>query len=119
MDYTLNLDKYESFVRSESRLMVDHVPTSSEIEVLALSNALGGECGELQNVVKKMISKNQFLGSNLVALELNDKFVEEAGDTLWYLVRLIHKSGYNVKDIMDFNIKKLTERYKEGDTWRK
>jgi len=115
----MDLEKYEKFVQSEARTMITHNLSPVEIEVLALSNALGGECGELQNVIKKMISKNKFIGSDPVALELNVKFIEEAGDTLWYLVRLIHKSGYNVLDIMNHNIKKLTKRYKKGDTWRK
>jgi len=118
MNYEMTLKKYDTFVDSETRPMIAHTPLASEIEVLALSNALGGECGELQNVVKKMISKNQFIGSTDLALELNHKFIEEAGDTLWYLFRLIHKAGYTVDEIMQHNITKLTERYKEGDTWR-
>lgn len=115
MDYEMNLAKYEAFVRSEKRPMIDHALLAAETEFLALSNALGGECGELQNVVKKIVSKNKFYGDT----DLHEKFQDEAGDTLWYLVRLIQKSGYNVTDIMNRNIAKLTKRYEGVDTWRK
>jgi len=115
MVYEMSLKKYADFVRSETREMIPHVLTNTEKEVLALSNALGGEVGELQNIVKKLISKNLFYEPNI----LNDKFVDEVGDVLWYLFRIVDISGYAIEDIMAKNIAKLTERYKEGDTWQK
>jgi NTP pyrophosphatase (non-canonical NTP hydrolase) len=116
MSYEMSLKTYVSFVCSERRPMITHDILDTELEVLALSNALGGEVGELQNVVKKLISKNLFYAAEH---ELHDKFVKEAGDALWYLFRIIQKSGYRIEYIMEANINKLTDRYKEGDTWRK
>ena len=111
-----NLRAYSNFVRNESRLMIPRVLTEQEQEVLALSNALGGECGELQNVVKKIISRNVFLEPS----DLHEQFVLEAGDTFWYLVRLIQKTGYTVEESMRANIQKLEAKFKTGvDTWRK
>lgn len=116
MSFEMNLETYSRFVKSEARLMIPRTLEESEQEVLALSNALGGECGELQNVVKKIISKNVFLAPS----ELHDQFVLEAGDTLWYLFRLIQKAGYTVEEIMKENVHKLEEKYNTGvDTWRK
>lgn len=109
MDFEMNLKKYADFVRSEKREMIPRHVSPTEIEVLALSNALGGEVGELQNVVKKILAQDQFF----VPSPLNDKFVEEVGDVLWYVFRLVQKYGYTVEQIMNANITKLTERYKE------
>ena len=118
MNYTVDLAAYERFVCSEQRQMIAHQLIAAEVEVLALSNALGGEVGELQNIVKKLISKDRFFNEDI----LHDQFVEEAGDVLWYLVRLLYRSGYTVETIMKANIAKLTARYDlektEGDSWR-
>lgn len=106
MSFEMTLRKYTDFVRSETRPMVKHNLTNLDKDVLALSNALGGECGELQNVVKKLISRNELLTES----PLHEKFVLEAGDTLWYLCRLIQVSGYTVERIMEENIHKLQNR---------
>lgn len=75
----------------------------SHYEVLALSNALGGEVGELQNVIKKFYRDQHPLG---------DAFVAEAGDALHYLVRLIvfMCGPKGVEFIMDENKRKLDAR---------
>lgn len=113
----MTLNKYKTFVHSENRLMIPRELGESEQDVLALSNALGGEVGELQNIVKKIISKNVFYISDHT---LHDAFALEAGDALWYLFRLIQQSGFTVDEIMQRNIEKLTELYEGGtDKWRK
>ena len=117
MNYEMDLKKYADFVRSEERSMLGGREIKPlEVEILALSNALGGECGELQNVVKKILSRDVFFKDS----HLNDDFALEAGDTLWYLVRLIQKAGYSVEEIMQRNVDKLEAKYNTGvDTWRK
>jgi NTP pyrophosphatase (non-canonical NTP hydrolase) len=116
MVHETTLKSYNDFVRSETRSMVQHDLRPEEVEVQALSNALGGEVGELQNVVKKVISKNVLCHTS----DLHDKFVLEAGDVLWYLFRLIQKYGYTIEDVMEANVRKLTEKYNNGgDPWRK
>lgn len=112
----MDFKTYAQFVHSEQRAMLgERTPAPVEVEVLALSNALGGECGELQNVVKKIISKDLFFTTS----PFEEAFVLEAGDTLWYLVRLIQKMGLDVEDVMAANVAKLKEKYKGVDTWRK
>mgnify|MGYP001591021920 FL=1 len=106
MNYEMTLQKYEAFVRSETGTMLTHKLSLAEIEFLALSNALGGEVGELQNIVKKLLVQQVFLKES----PLHDQFVLEAGDVLWYLVRLIHCYGYNVEHVMAANIQKLETR---------
>ncbi len=102
-------DEYIAFVKSEDRLMVGHDMSPEETEFLALSNALGGECGELQNIVKKIVHQDVFLMPD----PLHDKFILEAGDTLWYLFRLLHIAGYNPEYIMQANMDKLRKRANE------
>lgn len=99
----------KSFVRyiKDSRYsMVPLGTPQTALEFLAVANAFGGEAGELQNVVKKIIKANCFLTDS----DLHDKFVLEAGDALHYLLSLIDLAGYNVEYIMSCNVRKLDER---------
>lgn len=72
-------------------------------ELLALSNALGGEVGELQNVIKKLYRDDRPVG---------EEFIHEAGDVLHYLVRLIilMADDDGVEFVMDENKRKLDAR---------
>jgi hypothetical protein len=101
--------EYIAFVKSEDRLMVGHDMSPEETEVLALSNALGGETGELQNIVKKIVQQDVFLTPHV----LHDQFILEAGDVMWYLCRLIQVSGYTVDFVMQANMDKLRKRANE------
>lgn len=78
------------------------------IELLAVSNAFGGEAGELQNIVKKLLRDG-------ASTELYGKFVFEAGDCLHYLTRLVNSLGYTLAEIQQANIDKLEARAKERD----
>jgi NTP pyrophosphatase (non-canonical NTP hydrolase) len=106
-DYNINLKQYASFVRRTIKPQVLTV-TETELHVLDLSNAFGGEAGELQNVIKKIIHEHVICEDH----QLLDKFVEEAGDSMWYLFALIQKMGYNVEYILLKNREKLTARRK-------
>lgn len=87
---------------------------SLHVEALGISNALGGECGELQNIVKKLVRSNTLLAEN----DLHEEFILEAGDTLHYLVSLITLLGYSLEEVMTQNIIKLDERRKLDDEKR-
>lgn len=98
-----------SFARYVSNSRYQMVPTNTDpqaLECLAVSNAFGGEAGELQNVVKKIIKGGVFLQDS----DLHEKFVLEAGDALHYLVSLIQLAGYSVEEIMARNVQKLDAR---------
>lgn len=103
----------ESFTKYVLRSRYSMVPTNSSplvLEFLALSNAFGGEAGELQNVVKKMVRNNLFL----IDSDLQTQFVHEAGDALHYLLSLITIAGYSPAFVMAENVKKLDERKKNA-----
>jgi len=72
-------------------------------------NALAGELGELANVVKKFrfyLDMSQYAESvdNDIACgkrtTFRDQFVDEAGDTLFYLVQIMNKWGVTMEEVM-------------------
>lgn len=79
-----------------------------EMELLNYTLGLGGEAGEVQELIKKRAFHKHEIDREEVAKEL--------GDTLWYLSQLARMIGYNLQDIADQNIEKLKKRYPEKFT---
>jgi NTP pyrophosphatase (non-canonical NTP hydrolase) len=75
-------------------------------KVLYPTLGLCGETGEVAEKVKKQVRDGVF-NRHEVAKEL--------GDVLWYLANLSNDIGYNLDEIADINIEKLTSR-KDRDT---
>ena len=70
-------------------------------KVLYPTLGLCGEAGEIAEKVKKQVRDNHF-NRHEVAKEL--------GDVLWYLANLSNDIGYNLDEIANINIEKLTSR---------
>lgn len=70
-------------------------------KVLYPTLGLCGEAGEIAEKVKKQVRDNNF-NRHEVAKEL--------GDVLWYLANLANDIGYNLDEISNINIEKLTSR---------
>ena len=70
-------------------------------KVLYPTLGLCGETGEVAEKVKKQVRDGVF-NRHEVAKEL--------GDVLWYLANLANDIGYNLDEIADINIEKLTSR---------
>ena len=70
-------------------------------KVLYPTLGLCGETGEVAEKVKKQVRDGVF-NRHEVAKEL--------GDVLWYLSNLANDIGYNLDEIADINIEKLTSR---------
>lgn len=81
------------------------LPAHADVDV-NLALGLGGEAGELQEVIKKL----RFHGHPLN----KEKLIEELGDVLWYLTGLCTVHGLRLADVMDYNIEKLWCRYPQG-----
>lgn len=102
----ITIQSFAQYVR-ESRVSIIHKDNlDSAFEFLAVSNALGGEAGELQNIVKKIIKHGVFYSDH----GLHGEFVLEAGDVLHYLISLIQLGGYNLETVMAANVQKLDAR---------
>ena len=67
---------------------------------------LPGEVGEVLELVKK----DRRGGERRQPLD-KEKFTAECGDVLFYLTRLARKNGVSLKEIADYNVRKLTERH--------
>lgn len=86
--------------------MIGGIMTDEIVDFVATSNALGGEVGELQNIVKKITRDGVFYDQHA----LHDELVLEAGDVLHYLMRLLTAEGVSVDRVIARNIGKLEER---------
>lgn len=73
----------------------------------ALPFALGAaaEAGEVANEFERMTREGGSLD--------HEKTRTEMGDVLWHLANLAEKMGWDLEEIMDENIDKLTKRYLE------
>lgn len=107
----------EEFLLYVTRNRVPLVPVGSDktvLEFLAISNALGGEVGELQNIVKKIVKDGVYFADH----PLHDKLVLELGDALHYLFSLISHIGFNLSYVMARNIEKFEARKQEHEKTR-
>lgn len=84
--------KYEFYYSNES--------------VMNYALGLGGECGEVQDIIKKAL----FHGHPLD----DDKLIKELGDVLHYLSGLCTMMGFSLEQVATANIQKLMERYPGG-----
>lgn len=71
---------------------------------------LTGEAGEVANQVKKYIRDDDFVWTT----DRLSKVCDELGDTLWYLTAVCNELGFNLGELMQSNIDKLTNRKKKG-----
>jgi len=85
------------------RKAVDFAIYPATHKVLYPTLGLCGEAGEVAEKVKKQVRDGVF-NRHEVAKEL--------GDVLWYLANICNDIGYNLDEIADLNIDKLSSRKK-------
>jgi len=103
----IDLHSFGLYVRDNRHSLIHQDSwTAPALELLSVSNALGGEVGELQNIVKKIIRDGVLCKDH----QLHDAFVLEAGDVLHYLLSLIQLSGHTPEHVMVENVRKLEAR---------
>jgi len=91
---------------TEMQKVIDRI-NDEKIRLLHHSIGVSGEAGELIDTIKKHV----FYGSPLDVKNV----IEEAGDLMWYLTRLLSQLGYSLEDAMAFNHDKLNKkRYANG-----
>ena len=71
---------------------------------------LAGEAGEVADKVKKVIrDKNGVFG------ELEKQEIKmELGDVLWYIAQLSTELGFDLEEVAQLNLKKLSSRSRRG-----
>ena len=70
---------------------------------------MGAECGELQEIVKKML----FQGKPL-SFENVFHMKRELGDIIWYWINACRALGYDPNEVIAENVGKLEARYPGG-----
>lgn len=75
-------------------------------EIVNWSLGLGGETGEVQDIIKKVV----FHGHELDV----ERIGEELGDSLYYHARLADSLGLSLGKILKDNLEKLNKRYPDG-----
>lgn len=86
---------------------VDQRWSQGEQDYTYTAIALGGEAGEVQNEIKKLIRDDK----RVVTDARREKIALELGDTLFYLTKLAHQCGYSLNSIMKMNIDKLVKKH--------
>ena len=67
---------------------------------------LCGESGEVIDIVKKHLAQGHELDK--------EKLAKELGDVAWYLAETASAIGYDLEEIFQMNLDKLTKRYPNG-----
>lgn len=83
-------------------------PAGVENKLLHAGIGIAGEAGEILDTLKKSWVYNQPLDA--------ENLLEEAGDTLFYLVALLNLLNFTIDDAMKYNVDKLAKRYPNGYT---
>lgn len=92
----MNFDDYQAAARSTRD------PLNQNLIVYP-ALGLGGESGEVLEVIKKGLRPGGFIDVKKVVLEM--------GDVLWYLSALADDLGTDLTTIAQLNIEKLAERH--------
>lgn len=75
-------------------------------EVIHACLGLTGEAGEVTDIVKKTIFHEK---------ELDEEHLKkEIGDVMWYIHLLCNAFGFDLDEILQMNIDKLSSRYPNG-----
>ena len=94
-----------------------HIHKFDQYDILYFSNGLGGECGEVQNEVKKMYRALTSDDGSRDIQEINKRkknIKSELGDVMWYLTAIANKLEYNLEDILHQCISKCKKHVNES-----
>lgn len=104
---SIKLTEYEDFVL---KMMSSSSMNSLESKLATAGLGLGGEGGEVADLVKKVLFHEMEFDENV-----KQKLVKELGDAIFYIAfaaRVLCEVG--LQEIMDENVNKLNNRYKNG-----
>ena len=88
------LNEFQNHVSSRWKLR-------GETSLFVMACGLGGESGEVLELLKKHVRDGKHPGESLLL---------ELGDLLYYLTRVGQEYGHSLSDIMSENIEKLRKR---------
>jgi NTP pyrophosphatase (non-canonical NTP hydrolase) len=100
VDHKTELDEYQDWVKETT------YGNMKGVELLIMSNAFGGEAGELMNVVKKIYRDHD----GVVTDDKLDDLRSEIGDNIWYLAGICNAVGLRLDEVIEENIQKINAR---------
>lgn len=75
---------------------------------------LAGETGETVEGIKKLWRKYGAQWDVSLTDEERHHLIQELGDIAWYVTNLAHRLGYDLNEVLEENVIKITERQKNG-----
>lgn len=100
----MNFDEYQAW--TVKTVQHNDRPTPLAAELMYLGLGLAGEFGEVANQVKKIHRDDE----GVLTGDRRANILEEAGDGLWYLARVLSNCGITLTEVMDENVAKLERR---------
>jgi NTP pyrophosphatase (non-canonical NTP hydrolase) len=97
----MTLNEYQTEAARTANM---ELPPREKLATFALG--LGGEAGEVQDLIKKHIGHSHDLDL--------EKIEKEIGDVLWYVAALAGMLGLSLGDVAAANLEKLRARYPQG-----
>lgn len=88
---------------------LDDAPDLNIALFITASMGMGSECGEFQEIAKKILFQGKPFGPETV-----HHLKRELGDIMWYWVNACRSLGLNPEEVIHENIAKLEARYGEG-----
>lgn len=89
-----------------AQILLDNGYPPENLMLLNGALGLGGEGGEVEDIVKKHLFQGHPLDKAHIAKEL--------GDIAWYLAVAAHSVGYDLDTIFQMNVDKLMARFPDG-----
>lgn len=104
MNFQETINQYYKMTEEESAARYGRF--IQNMELVHASLGLAGEAGELVDLIKKSAAYGKALD--------NDKVLEEAGDVLHCLCRILTERGLTLEQAKEANLAKLAKRYPNG-----
>lgn len=104
----MNIDDYQVWTRTTAKYPSGTSEFEASLPYLVMG--LAGEAGEVANKYKKIIRDKHGI------MDDNDEIaiVDELGDVLWYIARIVDEIGYSFSDLIDVNYHKIESRVERG-----
>lgn len=104
----MNINDYQLWTRSTAKYPKEPVEFEPSLPYLVMG--LAGEAGEVANKYKKIIRDKYGIMDEDDAVAILD----ELGDVLWYIARIVDELNYSFDDITEINYHKLESRMQRG-----
>jgi len=89
--------------------VAEHGPNINVPLMITGALGMGAECGELQEIVKKLLFQGKPLNDDNVF-----HMKRELGDIMWYWINMCRALELDPNDVIDENVRKLESRYPGG-----